>query len=242
MPDTRAYARLRLPPTPMPSSISIILTVTLALFAPLVRADEPDREPLEMWLAFQRGVRTIEADFVQIRELRTLRGGLRSEGKVWIDRKRGRFRWQTGDEAAPKAVAIKVGDTLTLMQPDRRRAQQVALDDTATRDGGAAAFDFATGGMPDSLAELEEAFMIEDITRDESATWRVRLRPRSGKARETLDEAVLLIDAGRYFLHGFEMTFRDRSVVKTTFTRQEFNVALPDSLFSPDLSGYTIKE
>lgn len=105
MPDTRAYARLRLPPTLMPSSISITLAVTLALCAPLVRADEPDRKPLEKWLAFQRGIRTIEADFVQIRELRTLRGGLRSEGKVWIDRKQWRFRWQTGDEAVPKAVA-----------------------------------------------------------------------------------------------------------------------------------------
>lgn len=224
----------------MPSSISITLAATLGLFTASANA-EVDRTPLEKWLALQQGIRTIEADFTQIRELRTLRGGLRSEGKVWIDRKQERFRWQTGEESAPKAIAIKVGDTLTLLQPARRRAQRVALDDAAARADGAAALDFATGGMPDTLTELEEAFVIEGITR-ETATWRVRLKPRTGKLRESLDEAVFLIDAERFFLHGFEMTFRDRSVVKTIFTRQEFNVSLDDSLFFPDLSGYALKE
>ena len=197
--------------------------------------------PLEKWLAFQRGVRTVKAAFVQSRKLRTLRNPLRSDGTVWIDRRGKRFRWQAGDEDAPKSVAVKTGTTLTLLQPSRKRAKQIDLSqsDAATNPG--AAFDFATGEMPDTLTELKQAFSIENIE-SESGAWRVTLRPLESGLRESLDEVVFLIDGERHHLRGFELTFRDRSVVETIFTRQEFNVALDDALFQPDLSDYTVQE
>ncbi|MCB1229453.1 MAG: outer membrane lipoprotein carrier protein LolA [Verrucomicrobiae bacterium] len=217
------------------SVLSLVFFFTLPIRA---EVSDADLAPIQNWLQFQRGIRTVAAEFVQMRELRTLRNPLRSEGKVWIDRKRERFRWQSGSEDSPKAVAVKSGDTLTLMQPSRKRARQVDLGDAAGDPAGAA-FDFAAGDLPDSLADLKTAFSIEKLD-SESGAWRLTLRPLQEKLRESVAEIVFVIDAERFFLRGFEMTFRDRSVVKTTFTRQEFNLDLDDSLFEPDLSSYTL--
>ena len=205
-------------------------------------ADEPDLAPLKEWLAFQRGVRTVEADFVQIRELRTLRKGLRSEGTVWIDYGGKRFRWQTGAAAAPKTVAVKNGDILTLIQPGRKRAERVGLGEARGGEHGpAAAFDFATGELPATLDELRRSFDILEVTA-QGDLWRARLRPIAGGLRESPREVAFLIDAKGHHLRGFEITFSDGSVVKTTLTRQRLNGSLDDALFAPDLTGYTIKE
>ena len=218
------------------------LALLLALITPArAEVSEDQLAPLEAWLRIQRDIRTIEAEFVQVRELRTLRNPLRSAGKVWIDRKGRRFRWQAGDEDSPKSVAIKAGDTLLLMQPNRKRAKRLDLSAQGNGQQAEAAFDFATGEMPDSLSELKRAFSIESIDSEDGA-WRVALRPLEARLRESLDEVVFVIDGERHFLRGFEMTFRDRSVVKTTFTRQQFNIALNEALFQPDLGDYTFPE
>lgn len=201
------------------------------------------RNAIEQWLAFQKSVRTVKAEFVQVRELRTLKSGLRSEGTVWIDRKGHRFRWQAGDEASPKSIAIQDGDDLTLMQPGRKRAERRSLSSTAqTRGGGAeAAFDFATGDLPDSIEELTKAFTITSA-RIEGAAWRFQMTPNDGRLREALSQVAFLVDPEKHHLRGFELTFRDGSVVKTTFTRQQFNLPLDAALFLPDLTGYQINE
>lgn len=204
--------------------------------------DAPTREAIGRWLAFQQGLRTVQADFVQVRELRTLKSGLRSEGTVWIDRSGGQFRWQSGPADSPKAVAIKTGDTLTLLQPARRRGERLSLTEAA-RSGGRgaeAAFDLATGDLPGTLDGLTKQFAIVEARRDGDA-WRLRLTPADHRLREALGEVVFLIDAARHHLRGFEMTFRDGSTVRTTFTRQQFNGPLDPALFAPDLTGYDLR-
>ena len=202
----------------------------------------PARAAIGQWLAFQRSVRTVEADFIQVRELRTLKNGLRSGGKVWIDRPGDRFRWQTGDAAEPKSVAVKNGDTLTLLQPGRKRAERRSLTESASARGGGAeaAFDIATGDLPDSYEGLTRQFTILEA-RLEGDQWRLRLAPTDSRLREALTEFVFLIDAGRHHLRGFEMTFRDGSTIRTTFTTQRFNGKLDDALFNPDLTGYDLR-
>lgn len=204
--------------------------------------DGAAREAVGRWLAFQEGLRTVRADFVQVRELRTVKGGLRSEGTVWIDRAGGRFRWQSGPADRPKAVAIKSGETLTLLQPERRRGERLSLAEAA-RSGGRgaeAAFDLATGELPGTVEGLTRQFAIVEARRDGDA-WRLRLAPREARLREALGAVVFLIDAARHHLRGFEMVFRDGSTVRTTFTRQQFNVPLDAALFAPDLTGYDLR-
>ena len=219
----------------------VLAIVLLASSLGAAANETPNLAPVEKWLAFQRSVRAVEADFIQVRELRALRNGLRSEGKVWVDYSDKRFRWQTGDAADPKTIAVKSGSILTVIQPGRKRAERIDLRSAKANQGPGAAFDFATGELPDTLAELRAAFTILDV-KAENDVWRVRLAPIEAKLRDSLTEVVFLIDAERFYLRGFELTFRDRSAVKTTFTRQMFNPSLDAALFAPDLSGYSIKE
>lgn len=208
-------------------------------------AGEPDgaaRDAIQKWLAFQRGVRTVEADFIQSRELRTVKNALHSTGTVWIDRRTEQFRWQTGDAANPKSVAVKKGNSLVLLQPTRKRAERLSLSSSAAGRGGPeAAFDFATGELPDTYEGLIRQFSILDMKQAGDA-WRLRLAPSDDRLREALDEIVFLIDARNHHLRGFEMTFRDRSIIRTTFTRQKFNSPIDPTLFQPDLTGYQVKE
>ena len=142
------------------------LVFALVLLASSLGAAENESTnlvPLEKWLAFQRSVRAVEADFIQVRELRTLRNGLRSEGKVWVDYSGKRFRWQTGDAADPKTIAVKNGGILTVIQPGRKRAERIDLKSAQPSQGPGAALDFATGDLPDTLAELRAAFTIGEF-------------------------------------------------------------------------------
>ncbi len=223
--------------------LCLTLGALLVLTGGRARAEIGDDQlaPVEKWLAFQRGIRTVKAEFIQTRKLRTLRNPLRSEGTVWIDRKANRFRWQSGDEDSPQSVAVKTGNVLTLLQPSRKRAKRIDLSQASANENPGVAFDFATGGMPDTLAELKRAFAIEKLESEDGA-WRVTLSPRQAELRESLESVVFVIDGRRHHLRGFELTFRDRSEVETIFTRQEFNVALDEALFQPDLSGYNLQE
>lgn len=197
------------------------------------------RQTIEKWLAFQSGIRTVEAEFIQTRELRTLKNPLRCEGKVWIDRHGARFRWQTGgDEANPKSVAVKNGDTLTLMQPARKRAEKIPASRAAGQAEGA--FDFAAGDLPASYDGLTKEFAILGA-RLEGDHWRIRLSPKNARLREAVTEITFLVDAAKFHLHGFDLTFRDGSKVQTVFPRQKFNAPLDAALFAPDLTGYDLR-
>jgi outer membrane lipoprotein-sorting protein len=197
------------------------------------------RQAIEKWLAFQRGIHSIEADFTQTRELRTLKTPLRSEGKVWIDRTGARFRWQTGgDDAHPKSVAVKNGDTLTLMQPARKRAEKIPVSRAVGQ--AESAFDFAAGDLPATYEGLTKEFTILSA-KLEGDHWRIRLSPKNARLREAVTEIAFLVNAAKFHLHGFDLTFRDGSKVQTAFPRQKFNAPLDATLFTPDLTGYDLR-
>ncbi|MCB1236030.1 MAG: outer membrane lipoprotein carrier protein LolA [Verrucomicrobiae bacterium] len=230
------FKRKRLPTLAAP------LVVWLAALAFSAGAAEPaDIAPLEKWLAFHRGLRSLQAEFVEDRTLRTLKRPLRTEGMLWMANSGSRFRWQSGGEP-PKTVAVRDGDQLTLLLPAKKLARKIDLSAPASTGGAgqSAAMEFATGGLPRTLKELRAGFSIESLEKS-ADTWRAELKPRDGRLAGSIDRLVLVIDAGRYYLRGMEMTLRDRSKVVTTFTRQRFNSPVDDALFRPDLSGYSVK-
>jgi hypothetical protein len=86
-------------------------------------------------------------------------------------------------------VAVKKGKELTVFQPSRKRAEHIDMNEAAQEMGPSAAFDLATGDLPDTLADLQKAFTILDV-KGEAGAWRARLQPKDGRLRDALDEVV----------------------------------------------------
>src|SRR4051794_23141970 len=68
----------------------------------------PARAALEKWFAAAAKVKTVQAEFEQLRKLKSVRNPLRKAGKMWMDKSGGLFRWQVGDP--PELLASRGKD------------------------------------------------------------------------------------------------------------------------------------
>jgi outer membrane lipoprotein-sorting protein len=75
----------------------------------------------------------------------------------------------------------------------------------------------------------------------ESGIHQYTLKPRDLKARKHLSWVFLDIDPRRNELRAMEIELKDKSRIRTIFQQPRFNHKLPDSHFTADLSGLTVK-
>ena len=91
------------------------------------------------------------------------------------------------------------------------------------------------------MDELKEHFEILSIEMD-GKVYQLTLKPRDKKLTIAMRRVVFFIDVEKFYLHGFEIQFRDKSRVRTHFTRIKFDAAVPPDLLKPDLEGYKISD
>lgn len=201
---------------------------------------ELDLAPVEKWLERMKGVKTIEATFVQQKYLRTLRSPLTTNGHLWLQYPDD-FRWELGEP--PATVAIRHQDVLTILKPKKKRAQLISLIPKKGEEGAEvpASMHSIAKTFPRSMEELAEHFDILDIEMDEKA-YQIMLKPKDKSLTAAMRRVVFFIDAEKYYLRAFEIQFRDKSRIRTTFTRIKFNPTIPSGLLKPDLEGYKISD
>lgn len=222
--------------------INIILTglgiLSLLCFLTIgSRAEKSlDLSPVNKWLERMERVQSVEATFVQQKYLRTLRSPLTTNGHLWLLYP-DVFRWELGDP--PATIAFRNQDVLTILKPKKKQVQRISLVPKKGGEGEAvpAFIDSISNTFPRSMDELKERFEIVSI-KLEGKVYELTLKPRDKKLTVAMRRVLFFIDAEKYYLRGFELQFRDKSRVRTTFTKIKFDPAIPTGLLKPNLEGY----
>ncbi len=219
--------------------LSFALSLACLLLPMAGAGNELDLAPVERWLERMGETKSVEADFVQQRFLRTLRKPLSTKGHLWLVYPDA-LRWQLGDP--PTTVAIRDQQRLTVIEPKKKKARLFSLvaEEGAGGSPAPASLRSMTRSFPRSMEELAEHFEIRGLERGRES-YELTLEPRD-KSLSAMHRVVFSIDAKEYFLRAVELQFRDKSKVRTSFTRLTFNHEIPASTFEPDLEGYQVEE
>ncbi|HVE15959.1 MAG TPA: outer membrane lipoprotein carrier protein LolA [Chthoniobacterales bacterium] len=206
------------------------LLATSALCSPPA---EPNLAPVKEWIARQSEIKTIAADFVQTRSLRTLRSPLTAKGKFWF-RAPGDFRWQIGDP--PKTIVLSHEQSVYMIQPARKTA-----DRSAANAASAGSFDMMSFPMAASFAEFERRFEISSVQAS-GTLCRIEGLPRDARARRLLSKIILEVEPGSGQLHAFEAITREGSSLRSEFQNVVVNGKLAPGLFDYDFTGYRVTD
>jgi len=194
----------------------------------------PDLAPVKKWLAQQREVRTIQADFVQTRALRTLRSPITAKGRFWFQSPSS-LRWQIGEP--PATVVLSTGNTAWLIQPKKMAAEKSTAGDNARTLG----FGMMNLPMAADIEEFQRAFEILSVKADASRC-RLEVLPRDAQARRFLAKIVLDFDTRSGQLLGFEAVTREGSSLRSEFQNVVLNQKITPDVFDYDFTGYKLKD
>jgi outer membrane lipoprotein-sorting protein len=191
-----------------------------------------DNSVLDAWLGHQSGIKTLEVEFTQERRLLGLKNAVSTPGKLSFARP-GRVRWELGDP--PVTLVLSDGTNFTLIDHSTKTARRVAADSPQ-----AARFGMLSGKGFQSPEQFHAMFEVA-AHRVESGIHQYTLKPLDRKTRGQLPWVFLDIDPQRNELRAMELELKDKSRIRTLFHQPRFNHKLPDSHFTADLSGLTVK-
>jgi outer membrane lipoprotein-sorting protein len=191
-----------------------------------------DNTVLDAWLRHQAGIKTLEAEFTQERRLAGLKNAVSTPGKLAFARP-GRVRWELGDP--PATLVLSDGTNFTLIDHTTKTARRVTADSPQ-----AARFSMLSGKGFQNPEQFHAMFEVA-AHRVESGIHQYTLKPLDRKTRGQLPWIFLDIDPQRNELRAMELELKDKSRIRTLFQQPRFNHKLPDSHFTADLSGLTLK-
>lgn len=223
------------------ASVLAVLASSLCGHSPA--AEAAARQAAAQWIAAGAKLKSLEATFVQERQLKALRQPLSKPGKLWFQRPSA-FRWQIGDPPAIIAArsargGLVVADTkskkATLWSPE-------ALDREVAEQGGQG-FAMMSGSFAASLEEFEKMFEIKSAapTKTPGQT-ELLLALRDKKAAIVVKEVSFLVQPATGALDQFELRMRDGSILRTRITAARRDAAPPAGIFTLDTSAYKIEQ
>lgn len=204
-----------------------------SLLAVPALAQEPlDLAPLKSWLALQKSLRSVEADFVQSRSLRTLRKPLTSPGKLWFT-SNGDLHWELG--TPPKTVFLRNKDGSFLILPPKKRFQ--TLNTGGDSPTAAPEFQMPEFPLASDIGEFTKRFEVLKV-QSEATHCDMEVLPREALAKKYVQVLRLRFDPKNGPLHSFEIVGKDGSSLKTEFSNIRLNQKIDPSVFTFDLNGY----
>jgi outer membrane lipoprotein carrier protein len=207
------------------------LFVALAVCATATAA--PDLAPVRKWIAQQQDVRTIQADFVQTKALRTLRSPVTATGRFWF-RAPASFRWQLGEP--PRTIVLSTKEAAYSIQPAKKTAEKSSASQVGEK---AQQFGLMSLPMAASFEDFQRNFEIQSV-KVEGAQCRLEGLPRDAQARRYLAKIVLIFDTGTGHLLSFEAITREGSSLRNEFRNVVVNGKIDDRVFDYDLNGYKV--
>ena len=190
--------------------------------------------PIGRWLASQKDLRSLTADFVQTRALKTLRDPLTSPGRLWF-RSPDAFRWETGNPA--KSIFLKNGEMVLLIEPLKKKAVRFDVKNaTQNREMQGMMMKFP---LANSLEEFKRQFDVLDLQMfDDHCD--VSLLPKDQATRNFLKSLNLQFELSRGELRYFEMITKEGSRLRNDFFNVQPNRPIDPAVFSYDLTGYEV--
>ena len=181
---------------------------------------------LEAWFAAQAAVRSLSADFVQTRTLKTLVQPLTATGHLWFAPP-NQFRWELGRPA--QTIALRHADEMFVIYPRLKRAEHYPLGASAPREWRDA-MSLLDAGFPRTRKEFDSQFQVQSLA-ETNATWLLALQPRRAAAREIMPELRVILATNDFSLAGTELLFVDGSRMRNDFTNAVANAPLDEKLF-----------
>ena len=206
------------------------LLVLLSLIS-IARA-ELDLAPLQAWIGKQKTLKTLDADFVQERSLPSLKRPVSTPGRIRMVRP-GQLRWELGDPV--KTMAVSDGNTMTLVDLAKKRAQRIEADSAKARQ-----FTMLSDNAFRDLASFRETFELVE-SRVVDGIYQLTVKPKARAMRKQVSWMFLDIDTRTKELRAMALELSDKSRIRTVFTRTRINGKIDPAIFTPDLAGYMIR-
>ncbi len=199
--------------------------------AVVVAAPVDSGNVLERWIESQARLESVEAGFVQTRELPALRVPLRSEGRLWMVRG-GYFRWQIGDPAG--VVVLQTPEGVWLAWPRRREFQKV---DPAEAEGAEwrGALEFP-GGL--GVEEFHRRFDVLGVAVEDDGICRVEMLPREARARGFVKALVLKFVVEGGAVVEFEIRLSNGGTIRNEFRQAIVNGSVDMGVFRIETAGW----
>ncbi|MEJ6570726.1 MAG: outer membrane lipoprotein carrier protein LolA [Akkermansiaceae bacterium] len=210
-----------------------LLLMAVYLLMPNMVSAAVDKVPLEKWLKSQKDYSSVYAEFVQTRKLATLRKPLVNKGKMWAKRP-DMFLWKMGNPAA--VTVLRKNDNYLYLDKEKNEAVQMGADSRYARQ-----FELMTGDMGVDLADFEKRFSIKE-TKVVNGVYHATFAPVKRQFRKRVPWLILSVDVKTNRTAGFEIHLEDKTVISTQFTKYSLNVAIPDTQFKADTTGYKVKK
>lgn len=206
------------------------LLVLLSLIS-IARA-ELDLAPLQAWIGKQKTLKTLDADFVQERSLPSLKRPVSTPGRIRMVRP-GQLRWELGDPV--KTMAVSDGNTMTLVDLAKKRAQRIEADSAKARQ-----FTMLSDNAFRDIASFRETFELVE-SRVVDGIYQLTVKPKARAMRKQVSWMFLDIDTRTKELRAMALELSDKSRIRTVFTRTKINGKIDPAIFTPDLAGYMIR-
>lgn len=218
-----------------------ILLISL-LLGPLKLAAKPadslDLTPVRQWVEHQSKVRSVQADFIQERQLRSLKKPLRHPGRFYFQSP-GSFRWELG-KPVQTLVLQKPDADLLVLRPTKKEGLRYDREQMAEH-GGARAVAMLDAGFPRTWEGFEANFSISQVEQADGF-YRFTGRLNDRRASVAVRKVQFTVAKDSWQLQSFYLRFRDGSSITTTFTNVKPDAAVDAAKFKVDLTGYKMKK
>lgn len=205
--------------------------------------DSSARDLVARWIQATQKLQSLEADFRQERQLKTLRRPLVKSGKLWFKRPDG-FRWQIDEPPALIAVRSPDGGGLKVADMKNRSVRLWStgeLQAAADASSGGGGFSMFQMGFTPSIEDFERMFEINAATpAAQPGQWNIHLGLKDNRARLAVKDIVFTLRPEAGALDGFEIQLRDGSLMRTIITRAAPNVAIANDVFAVDTNGFSL--
>lgn len=210
-----------------------------------LRAAEESLQPraiLEQWLEKANKLRSMEADFEQVRYLNSVGRPLRKPGQLWME-KPDLFRWQVGSPPALLAVREK-GGSFVFVDSHDKTAKVWTRDALATQiaEGKEQGLSMMSRGFSGDIKEFEQHFELKGAKPlDQAGVYTLELRLKDRRATMFVLEVNMTVCVTDGSLRSFVIFMRDGSRYETNVRSYKLNANINDTLFKVDTSGYKVE-
>ena len=226
-------------------ALAAVSGLLLAEFSP---AAEPTaleaRAALEACFAKAAKVQTVQADFDQLRKLKSVRNPLRKPGQLWMDKAAGLFRWQVGEPPEILALRSKEGG-MTVLETKKKEARTWTKEalEAEEKQGRGQGFAMLSSMQNASLADFDRDFELIGWKRDEanSALWAFDWKFRDGKIGLFVLKLTVVLNSANGALQSFTVNMRDGSSMSTVVKSYKLNAPIPADTFKVDMTGYEVE-
>jgi outer membrane lipoprotein-sorting protein len=216
-------------------SLPLTWLLLITLLAPRVQAQDDatgENAPLRQWINTLNTAETLQADFVQRREIKTFKNPLESQGTLSYEAP-DKFRWEI---AQPPSTAILTPEQVTIIYPNMERVEVISverIESSKWRD----TFELIRAGFPESMEDLRDHFRILSVrpVEEQEGLHLLRMELKKSRAGNPVREVQVAFNPGEAAPAQTALHFKDGSQVVTHFTASRVNVNLPQGTFTPEV-------